>query len=76
MSETGTPQLNQAVLSTLTYFQECDNHNSETGIKMLHKILVILCLPVNDNLPQGNEKLELVEDLSLFISMFEGFKAK
>lgn len=76
MSETGTPQLNQAVLSTLTYFQEVNNYNLEHGTLMLHKILVMLCLPVNENLPQGEEKLELVEDLSLFISMLDGFKAK
>ncbi|MFZ4547998.1 MAG: hypothetical protein ACOYN4_11215 [Bacteroidales bacterium] len=75
MSDTETPQLSQKVLDTLDYFQEIDNNNLKKSTELLHKILVLLCLPVNENLPQNNEKLELVEDLSLFISMIDGLKA-
>lgn len=76
MSETGTPQLSQKVLDTLTILQECDNHNLNEYTRLLHQILVLLCLPVNENMPQGNNKLELVEDLSMFISLLDDLKAK
>ena len=67
--------ISSSVLSTLEYFQSDDNKVINQDIAVLKDLLVLVSLPDNDNMPLGEEKIDLVENLSCFIRMIEGLKA-